>query len=508
LIREGPSRDGVVILGAGPAGLSAAYELARYGKHSVVLEQDSVAGGLARTSEYKGYLFDIGGHRFFTKVRLVEKMWKDVLGDDLLERPRLSRIYYRSKFFHYPLDPMNVIAGLGFLEVIRCGISFLAARAFPQKPEIDFETWISNRFGKRLFRTFFENYTEKVWGIPCREIGAEWAAQRIRGLSLATLVHSAFHRRRPGKAKIRTLAQQFYYPRRGPGMMWTRVKELVESAGSEVVFNAPAERIHWKPGRVTGVSAGGRFYPGEHFVSSIPIRELMARLDPPPPPRYLEAAERLQYRDFLTVALIVKQRDLFPDNWIYVHDPSVAVGRIQNYKNWSPEMTPDSETSCLGMEYFCFKDDHLWRMADADLIELARREVAQLGLARAEDAIDGCVVRMPKAYPVYDKDYRAALSLIREFLDTLPNLQLAGRNGMHRYNNQDHSMLTAIMGARNILGAHNDLWKLDADSSYQEHGEPITDEELVALGATQPLVPSHLQGGTVSAGSSKFSSLP
>ena len=395
IIVQSLSSSPVVILGAGPAGLTAAYELSKRGATSVVFEQDTVVGGLARTAEYKGYLFDIGGHRFFTKVRLIEDLWKEVLGDDLLERPRLSRIYYRSKFFQYPLEPMNVIAGLGVFEIALCSLSYLKAHLFPRRPENDLETWVSNRFGHRLFRTFFETYTEKVWGIPCRQIGAEWAAQRIRGLSLTTLARSALRAQSNG---IRTLIREFHYPRRGPGMMWKRVQEIVQAAGSQVVFNAPVERIHWEPGRVTSVTAGGRCYVGDHFISSIPIRELMARLDPAPAARFLEAGQRFRYRDFLLVALIVKQRDLFPDNWIYVHDPGVSVGRIQNYKNWSPDMTPDPETTCLGMEYFCFEGDKLWSMPDSELVNLARREIVQLGLARGADILTdascGCQKRI------------------------------------------------------------------------------------------------------------------
>ncbi|MBV8819256.1 MAG: NAD(P)/FAD-dependent oxidoreductase, partial [Acidobacteriaceae bacterium] len=444
-----------VIIGAGPAGLTAAYELSKHDVESVILEADSVVGGISRTAQYKGYLFDIGGHRFFTKVSLVDKMWREVLGDDMISRPRLSRIHYRSQFFQYPLEPMDALLKLGIVETIRCVYSYFVAKLFPELPERNFEAWVSNRFGRRLFSIFFKSYTEKVWGIPCKEISADWAAQRIKGLSLPSLILNALGLGNKPKDKdrvIKTLIRTFDYPRRGPGMMWSKTKDIVESRGSKVVFNAPVTKIRWEPGRVCSLEAGGKIYAGTHFVSSMPIRELLEALDPAPPPHILKAAGSFNYRDFLTVALVCKRKDLFPDNWIYVHDPLVKVGRIQNYNNWSPEMVPDPDTSCLGLEYFCFEGDGLWTSSDADLIELAKRELEHLGLAQQIDVVDGAVVRMPKAYPVYDSCYQQGLAAVREFLAMVPNLQLVGRNGMHRYNNQDHSMLTAMLAARNILG--------------------------------------------------------
>jgi protoporphyrinogen oxidase len=483
--------EAVVIIGAGPAGLTAAYELSKQNRRAVVLEADSTVGGLARTAEYKGYLFDIGGHRFFTKVSVVEQMWWDVLGDDFLSRPRLSRIYYNSKFFHYPLEARNALFGLGLIEALRCFVSYVWARLFPRKPEKSFEDWVSNRFGTRLFNIFFKSYTEKVWGIPCRQIDAEWAAQRIRGLSLTAVIWNALRpSRKQNKQKvIKTLIHEFHYPRRGPGMMWMKTKDIIESRGSRVVFQAPVEKICWEPGRVISIQAGGREYSGSHFISSMPIRELIHCLSPAPPEHVLKAADDFHYRDFLTVCLICKGTNLFPDNWIYIHDPNVKVGRIQNYSNWSPEMVPDPQTSCLGLEYFCFEGDDLWTSSDSDLVELARKEVTHLRLVAPEAILDGTVVRMKKAYPVYDGSYQRGLAVIREFIRSIPNLQLVGRNGMHRYNNQDHSMLTAILAARNIAGAKYDLWQVNADTEYTEQGAAITEEELKALEASQPLVP-------------------
>jgi len=484
----------VVIIGAGPAGLTAAYELSKQGVRSTILEADAVVGGLSRTAEYKNYCFDIGGHRFFTKVSVVEKMWKEVLGEDLITRLRLSRIFYRGKFFKYPIEPMNALFGLGVWESAHCAMSYLLARLLPEKPENDFEAWVSNRFGRRLFQIFFKSYTEKVWGIPCREIGADWAAQRIRGLSFRSLVWNALRSRksRDKRTVIKTLIDEFLYPRKGPGMMWQRTREIVESRGSELVLGAKVDRIRWEPGRVLSVRAGGTEYCADHFVSTMPIRDLMNALDPAPPDWVLEAGRGLKYRDFLTTCLICRGTNLFPDNWVYIHDPSVRVGRIQNYGNWSQDMVPDPGMSCLGMEYFCFEGDDLWSADDTDIIERSRQEVEKLGLARSSDVVDATVLRMPKAYPVYDATYQRSLAAVREFITSLPNLQLVGRNGMHRYNNQDHSMLTAILASRNILGAKYDLWQVNADSDYAEEGAEIREAELRAMERSQPLVPQRL----------------
>ncbi|HEY6391027.1 MAG TPA: NAD(P)/FAD-dependent oxidoreductase, partial [Bryobacteraceae bacterium] len=448
----------VVILGAGPAGLTAAYELSRMGVQCIVLERDSTPGGLARTVDYKGYLFDLGGHRFYTKAPLIERIWFDVLGEDFLSRPRLSRIYYRSKFFHYPLDPLDVIQGLGSFEIFRCALSYLKSHIAPEKPENNLASWVSNRFGRRLFEMFFKSYTEKVWGVSCSDLSAEWAAQRIRGLSFSSLVMDALKLRRNGRGKreIKTLIREFRYPRRGPGMLWAKVQEIVEQRGSKVVFNAPVERIFWEDGRIRAVQAGCRLFEGKHFISTLAIRDFVRLMDPAPPEDLRDAAAGFHYRDFITVGLIVRGANLFADNWIYIHEPAVNVGRIQNYSNWSPEMSPDPNTTSLGMEYFCFEGDRLWRMPDEELLALARRELAVLGLVKPEDILDGKVVRVPKAYPVYDDSYRQGLQVVRQFLETAPNLQFAGRNGMHRYNNQDHSMLTALMAAHNIVGGNFD----------------------------------------------------
>jgi protoporphyrinogen oxidase len=482
----------VIILGAGPAGLSAAYELCGQGIASTVLERDSVVGGLARTVEHNGYRFDIGGHRFFTKIPSIEKIWKDVLGDDLLERPRLSRIYYRSRFFRYPLEPLDAVRGLGPVETLRCMFSFLRARVSPSLPEDDFATWVSNRFGRRLFENFFEAYTEKVWGIPCRQIRAEWGEQRIRGLSLLALIRQSLRKIRHNARTPKSLIRKFYYPRLGPGMMWSRMHQTIERQGARVVLNAPVEEICWEPGRIKAVHAGGVVYTGNHFISSMPIRELIARLNPAPPEELLKAIDDFHYRDFITVALMLRGGNVFPDNWIYIHDPAVAVGRIQNYGNWSPDMTPGPDTTCLGFEYFCQEGDGFWLMSDEQLTAKAIQELVHLGFADASAIIDTKVVRVPKAYPVYDGVYQRGIATMREFQRTVPNLQLVGRNGMHRYNNQDHSMLTAMLAARNIMGASHDLWNLKIDSGYLEEESNLNDADLQVLESTQPRVPALL----------------
>ncbi len=461
----------VVIIGGGPAGLTAAYELARNNVPAVILEADNIVGGISRTVNYKGYLFDIGGHRFFSKWTEVRQIWDEVLGDKFLKRPRLSRIYYRKKYFYYPLRPANAFFGLGVLESIRILLSYVAARAFPSQTEENLEQWVTNRFGKRLYEIFFKTYTEKVWGVPCTEIRAEWAAQRIRGLSLTTAVRNSLFK--PKKPEIKTLIDEFEYPERGPGQMWETMAERLQAAGYPVLLQRPVVRICHDGNRVTKLVTSGphgeEHFAGTDFISSMPIRELVNALEPTPPPAVVKAANSLRYRDFLIVSLVVNRKYLNPDNWIYIHDSGVNVGRIQNFKNWSPSMVPDPNKTCLGMEYFVFENDQLWSSPDEQLIEMAKRELAQLGLARPEEIEDGTVVRMPKAYPMYDSGWSEQLDIIRNYLrTTLPNLQLVGRNGMHKYNNQDHSMMTALYAAQNILGANHDLWAVNTEADYHE----------------------------------------
>jgi protoporphyrinogen oxidase len=473
--RHRNSRGRCIVIGAGPAGLTVAYELAQAGFVPVVLEQDYIAGGIARTVEYSGYRFDIGGHRFFTKVQEIDHWWKQILNDDMLVCSRLSRIYYNNKFFDYPLKPLNAIAGLGPVETVRIAASYAAAQFFPYPVEATFEQWVCNRFGRRLYEIFFRNYTEKVWGMKCSEIGSDWAAQRIKNLDFTSLVKDMFLGSKEGE--ITTLINRFKYPRLGPGMMWEKVAQALAKGGFPVNFGCRVVKLHQTDRKITAVTVdsshqGERLISGAHFISSMPIRNLIASLDGEVPTPVLEAARKLRYRDFLTVGLIIDKPQLFSDNWIYIHSPNVKVGRIQNFKNWSPEMVPDPSKTSLGLEYFVQQGDELWNAKDDDLIEFAAKECSELGLIDRSDVIDGTVIRMPKAYPVYDGFYRENLSVIRSYLDTIDNLYLVGRNGQHRYNNQDHSMLTAIYAARNLSGANYDLWDVNVDGEYHEEAKP------------------------------------
>lgn len=473
-----------VIVGAGPAGLTAAYELSKQGQPVVVLESDpEYVGGISRTVSYHGYRFDIGGHRFFSKSREVEDLWTEILGGDMLQRPRSSKIYYRGEFYSYPLKPLEALSKLGFLESTLCVLSFLAARVNPTRDPKSFEDWVVNQFGKRLFRIFFKTYTEKVWGMSCKEISADWAAQRIKGLSLGSAIKNALLPRRRPKNRaevVKTLIDTFRYPRLGPGMMWETCARRVRKLGGEVVLARNAVGCRLDPVDklwiVTARTPDGRIeqYRGEHVISSMPVRELIAGLEPPLPEAARRSAESLRYRDFVTVGLILRERNRFSDNWIYIHDPNVKVGRVQNYKSWSPDMVPDANYCCYGLEYFCFEGDGLWTMPDADLMVLAKKELEQVGLAVAADVVDGCVIRQRKAYPVYDDDYKRHVQVIREALDAnCPNLHLVGRNGMHKYNNQDHAMMTALLAARNVLAGEKrfDVWAVNEDGEYHESGE-------------------------------------
>ena len=478
LIADG-RRPHVVIMGAGPAGLTAAYELYKHDVPVTILERDEKqVGGLARTVEHKGYRFDIGGHRFFSKNQEVEDLWTEILGDEMLTRGRLSRIYYRGKFFAYPIKAVNALWNLGPLEAMRCVVSYAWARVHPVKNPKSLEDWVRNQFGRRLFSIFFKTYTEKVWGISTKELSADWAAQRIKSLDLWLVLRSALL---PGRASanrgevVTTLIDKFRYPRFGPGQMWERVAEIGREKGSLVLFGRAIDSVKHEEGRVRSVisrDAAGKLeeHTGTDFISSIPIRELIGRLDPPAPEPVRRAAQSLSYRDFISIALMIDRADVFPDNWIYIHDPSVHVGRIQNFKNWSPDMVPDQSKTCLGLEYFCFEGDGLWTSDDAALVELAAKELAQLGISSADKVFDGVVVRQQKAYPVYDDAYQSHVDVIRNYLQAhLPNLHLAGRNGMHKYNNQDHSMMTALLVARNIATDSTfDPWKVNADAVYHE----------------------------------------
>jgi protoporphyrinogen oxidase len=456
-----------LVLGGGPAGLTAGYLLAKLGAPVVVLEADDQVGGLAKTVEREGYRFDLGGHRFFTKVREVEDLWREIMGEEFLLRPRMSRIYWNGKFLDYPLNGMDVIKKLGPVELTRATASYLRASLRRKGGEETFEEWVSNRFGKRLFELFFRSYTEKVWGVPTSEIRAEWAAQRIKGLSFWSAAKDAFFGE--GGKDVKSLIKEFHYPRYGPGQMWERMTERIRQLGGEVRTGAPVTRIELDGERVVRVVTGDETYEPDAVISSLPLRTLVRLAGQTPGTEVRRAARQLRYRDFLTVALVIDGEDLFPDNWIYVHEPGVKVGRIQNYRSWSPWMVPDPSKACVGLEYFCFAGDELWQSADDALVELATDELTALGLVDRAKVERGYVVRVPKAYPMYDAGYDEHLAVIRTWVDGLENLQQVGRNGLHRYNNSDHSMLTAMRAVDNlVLGADHDLWAVNAESVYLE----------------------------------------
>jgi protoporphyrinogen oxidase len=457
-----------LVLGGGPAGLTAGYLLGKAGRNVLVLEAEDQVGGLAKTVERDGYRFDLGGHRFFTKALEVDDLWHEVLGDEFLRRPRMSRIYWNNRYLDYPLRGPDVIRKLGPVELTRCMASYLVAAAKPKGSEDSLEEWVTNRFGRRLFELFFKSYNEKVWGVPASEIRAEWAAQRIKGLSFFSAARAAFFGNRGNK--IKSLISEFNYPRYGPGQMWDAMTDAIGAQGGGVLLEAPVTRLELAGSRVVEVEAGGESYTlPEAVISSLPLREVVRMATPAAPAHVLEAADGLRYRDFLTVALVVDGEDLFPDNWIYIHEPDVRVGRIQNFRSWSPWMVPDPTKACVGMEYFCFAGDDLWSMADDDLVDLAATELEKLRLASKSKVERGYAIRVPKAYPIYDAAYAERVAVIREWLDGIDNLQQVGRNGLHRYNNSDHSMLTAMRAVDNLVaGADHDIWAVNAESVYHE----------------------------------------
>ncbi len=489
-----PSEHNVVVIGAGPAGLTAAYELTKAGIASTILEGTDQVGGISRTVERDGWRFDIGGHRFFTKVKEVEALWHEILpAEDFLLRPRMSRIFYKGKYYDYPLKAMNALRNLGVVEATLCVLSYVWARIRPPKDQTNFEGWVASRFGYRLYRTFFKTYTEKVWGVPATEIQADWAAQRIKNLSLFSAIVNAILPKRNQK-DITSLIEEFEYPKYGPGMMWEVCRDKVEAAGSKVIMRTDVRKVRHEGGRATEVvvvseDGGETAYPCTDVISSMPLPSLLRAMDPPVPADVKAAADGLHFRDFLTVALVVPEEYSFPDNWIYIHAPDVRVGRIQNFGSWSPYLVKEGRT-CLGLEYFVFKGDDLWASDDADLVELAKRELGQLGLVDPSKIEAGYVVRMPKAYPVYDEGYDDRVDVLRRWIEqNAPNVHPVGRNGMHRYNNQDHSMLTAVLSVRNILGESHDVWAVNVEEEYHEETSAGSGTSGRGTGRDAPVLP-------------------
>ncbi len=487
----------VAIIGAGPAGLTAGYLLTKQGKSVAIIEKDATyVGGISRTVEHEGYRFDIGGHRFFSKSAAVVDLWNEILPDDFIQRPRMSRIYYEGKFYSYPLRAFEALSNLGLWRSTTCMVSYLRYKLFPLKDVKSFEDWTTNQFGEKLYSIFFKTYTEKVWGMPCDEMSADWAAQRIKGLSLWNAVVDGLKRsmglnKKPNDGQaVKTLLETFRYPRLGPGMMWEAARDKILATGHGRLFmghalgqlatdGAKGNEGGW---RMTATGPDGKvMITAKHAISSAPMRELAARMHPLPDTTW--NASNLKYRDFLTVALKIRSEELFPDNWIYIHDSKVQVGRVQNFRSWSPEMVPDEDVACVGLEYFCFEGDGLWSSSDEDLIELAKKEMDILGLCSAGDVIGGTVVRQEKAYPVYDETYAANVEAMRaELEEKYPTLHLIGRNGMHRYNNQDHAMMTAMLTVENIVAGKRlyDTWCVNEDAEYHEAGDEGAEKALPA----------------------------
>ncbi|MEO0439456.1 MAG: NAD(P)/FAD-dependent oxidoreductase [Pseudomonadota bacterium] len=492
----------VAVIGAGPAGLTAAYLLSKKGYSVTVIEKDrTYVGGISRTVEYEGFRFDIGGHRFFSKSKEVVDLWNEILPDDFIQRPRMSRIYYEGKFYSYPLRAFEALWNLGIWRSSLCMLSYAKAKVFPKNDVKSFEDWTVNQFGWKLYSIFFKTYTEKVWGMPCDEMSADWAAQRIKGLSLWNAVTDGLKRslglnKKPNDGQeVKTLLETFRYPRLGPGMMWDAARDFVRSKGNDVLMGHGLKQLaqdadgNWRMSATT--DTGENVITAKHVISSAPMRELASRIHPLP--QTLPQAKELNYRDFLTVALMVKSEDLFPDNWIYIHDDRVQVGRVQNFRSWSPEMVPDESIACVGLEYFCFENDGLWSSSDEDLVELAKKEMAILGLCKPEDVVGGAVVRQEKAYPVYDDSYEQNVAEMRDDLENrFPTLHMVGRNGMHRYNNQDHAMMTAMLTVENIEAGTRkwNVWNVNEDAEYHESGDEgeqdkisseISDDRAAAL---------------------------
>jgi protoporphyrinogen oxidase/putative flippase GtrA len=462
----------IFILGAGPAGLAAAYILTQQGQSVVVIEKDETVGGLARSIKYKDFILDYGPHRFFTKIPPVLKLWDEVLGADQVTVQRLTRIYYGRRYFRYPLKASEALSSLGLLESGKIIVSYLAAKLFPNRQPQNFSEWVTAKFGKRLFEIFFEAYTEKLWGLPCKEISADWAAQRIKGLSLSKAIRNALL---GNDGKVKTLIDQFQFPRLGSGQLYEKISDHLKQQGQTVLLNTEVVQVHHqngqvqqvtlkdgKTGKVSTVSCGG-------VISSIPITFFLQNLVSSPPESVLTASKSLKFRNTILVYLIVEGQQLFPDNWLYINEPSVQLGRVTNFSNWSPEMLPNQHQTPLCCEYWCNFGDAMWEQSESELLHMAEQELRKINLLHGERISSGFVVRLPQTYPIYAGQYKKALLDIQDYIKQFSNLQLIGRYGSFKYNNQDHSLLMGILAAENILtpGQH-DLWAVNADSEYEE----------------------------------------
>lgn len=436
-----------------------------------MFEAGATVGGLSRTVTRNGFRFDIGGHRFFTKNAEVQALWHDALGQELLQRPRLSRIYYRNNFFSYPLRPMNALVGLGPFTSLHVLSSFAWRQLFPKRPEKSFEDWVSNRFGHKLYSIFFRTYTEKVWGVPCSELSADWAAQRIRNLNMGRAVLDALGLRRG--AKVASLIETFEYPRLGPGQMYEAFAAQAQKSGAHVLTQTRVVALRHDGTRITALelqrdSGARETCEVEGVVSTMPLSELVLALQPVAPQAVVEAARGLRYRSMLTVNMILKTDRLPPDCWIYVHAPEVCACRVQFFRNWSPAMAPDPSLNSISLEYFLFEDEPLWKAPDSEWIETGKADAGRLKFLSPETIRDAFVVRSPKAYPLYDESYLARVATIRQYLARFGNLACAGRYGQFRYNNMDHSVLTGLLAARRLCGQAVDPWAVNEDAQYLE----------------------------------------
>ncbi len=464
------------MLGAGPAGLTAAYVLAQRGERGAVFEAAEQVGGISKTVEVDGYRFDLGGHRFFTKLAPVARMWEELLGNELVTRPRLSRIFYGGRYFDYPLTAKDVVGRLGLWESTRCVFSYLWAQRHRSRDADTFEEWVTQRFGRRLYDAFFRSYTEKVWGIPGSEIRSLWAAQRIKNFSLLQAMLTVLRLRRN---HVTTLIDEFRYPRLGPGQMWEEAARRVEAGGIPVHLARPVVSLRHRDGLVHSVvtreEGRERWTSVDSVISTLALKDLVLSLEPAPPPHVVAAAQGLRYREFCLVALMTTEPEPFPDNWIYLHDPSTRAGRVQNYGAWSDGLVQPG-TTCLGVEYFCFEGDEIWEMSESDSIQLATEELAQIGLIDPTRVFGGAKVRVQKGYPMYDAAYDDHLSIVRHYLAGFANLRTCGRNGLHRYNNQDHSMWTAVLATLNLIdGTEYDVWSVNTEAEYHEEWGAVED---------------------------------